>query len=105
MFALKSLLGNGKNPYHQIVQFAGEFERTRWHAIVEMLLNLGITLATRINTWGIYGCLAGTIAALLFRWIAVSVYSLRGVLNEEHEAAHNRNGCATSAYLRWRYWL
>ena len=81
MFALKSLLGNGKNPYHQIVQFAGEFERTRWHAIAEMLLNLGITLAT-INTWGIYGCLAGTIAALLFRWIAVSVYSLRGVLNE-----------------------
>lgn len=81
MFALKSLLGNGKNPYHQIVQFAGEFERTRWHAIVEMLLNLGITLAT-INTWGIYGCLAGTIAALLFRWIAVSVYSLKGVLNE-----------------------
>ena len=76
MFSLKSLLGNGKNPYHQIVQFAGEFERTRWHAIAEMLINLGITL------WGIYGCLAGTIAALIFRWIVVSVYAFNGILHE-----------------------
>lgn len=81
MFAIKSLLGNGKNPYHQIVQFAGEFQRTRWHAIAEMMINIVVTLAA-IKAWGIYGCLCGTIAALAFRWIVVTAYAFHSIMHE-----------------------
>ena len=79
-FAGKAMVENGKNIYHQIVQYEGAFKETQWHAVAEMSINLVVTVVA-IQFCGIYGCLIGTIAALLFRWCLVVWYSYRKILH------------------------
>ncbi len=79
LFAGKALLENGKNIYHQVIQFEGAFKQTQWHAVAEMMINLVVTLFA-VQICGIYGCLIGTIAALVFRWMLVVWYTYRKIL-------------------------
>ncbi len=79
LFAGKAVIENGKNIYHQVIQYEGSFKETQWHAVVEMCINLVVTLIA-IQFCGIYGCLIGTVAALVFRWAAVVWYSYRKIL-------------------------
>lgn len=80
LFSSKSLVECGKNIYHQVIQYDGSFQQTRWHAVVEMTLNLLVTLIA-IQFCGIYGCLFGTLAALVFRLGAILWYTCRRVLH------------------------
>ena len=81
LFALKAVLESGKSIYHQAVQFEGAFQQTRWHALVEMAINLTITLFG-IQFFGIYGCLFGTLAALLCRTVLIFRYTYRNILHQ-----------------------
>ena len=81
LFALKAVLESGKSIYHQAVQFEGAFQQTRWHALVEMAINLTVTLLG-IQFFGIYGCLFGTLAALLCRTVLVFRYTYRNILHQ-----------------------
>lgn len=80
LFALKTLVECGKNIYHQVVQFAGAFQPTRWHAVAEMAINLAVTLGC-IRPFGLCGCLLGTLAALGFRGVLVLRYTYKNLLH------------------------
>ena len=79
LFVIMNLLANGKLPSNQVVEFSGKFEQTRSHAIIEMIINITVSVFAIIK-WGICGAIIGTIAALLYRGIMVIYYSNKKIL-------------------------
>ncbi len=79
LFAIMNLLSNGKLPSNHVVEFSGQFDKTRSHAIVEMTVNIVISVFA-ILKWGICGAIVGTIAALICRSILMIDFANRKVL-------------------------
>lgn len=79
LFVIMNLLANGKLPSSYVLEYAGRFKETRSHAIVEMTINIIVSVAA-ILKWGICGAIAGTIAALLYRSVMTIYYSNKKVL-------------------------
>ena len=79
LFAIMNLLANGKLPINAILEYAGAFEKTRSHAIWEMIINITISVVA-IYFLGICGAILGTIAALLYRSIVTIYYSNKKIL-------------------------
>ncbi|MBE7044067.1 MAG: hypothetical protein E7397_00930 [Ruminococcaceae bacterium] len=79
LFVLMQLLANGKLPVSGIIEYAGDFKKTRSHAIWEMGINLTISIVALIYI-GICGALIGTIAALLYRGIVTIYHSNKKIL-------------------------
>lgn len=80
LFAVAKLLSAARMPANQVIEYAGGFKDTRWHAVTEMAINLTVSVVC-IFKWGICGALIGTIVAILFRSIAVVLYTNRRVLH------------------------
>ena len=80
LFVLMNLLSNGKLPSNHVLEYSGKFAETRSHAIIEMVINIVVSVAA-ILKWGICGAILGTIAALLFRGTVMIYHSNRKVLN------------------------
>lgn len=80
LFVFISLLSNGKMPMNQTINFAKHFSNTRIHAIIEVILNLCVSLIAVVFL-GIYGGLLGTIVALLFRGNIMILYANRKILH------------------------
>lgn len=72
LFVLMNLIANGKLPSNHVLEYAGRFSDTKHHAVIEMTVNLTVTVIAVIR-WGICGALVGTVAALLVRG-AMTVY-------------------------------
>ena len=79
LFVIMNLLANGKLPSNHVLEYAGKFEETRSHAIVEMTINIVVSIVA-ILVWGICGAIVGTIAALLYRGITMIWYSNKKLL-------------------------
>jgi len=79
LFVIMNLLANGKLPSNSIIEYSGSFEKTRSHAIWEMIINITVSVVAIIYM-GICGAILGTIAALVYRSIAVIYYANRNVL-------------------------
>ena len=79
LFVLMNLLANGKLPSNHVLEYSGEFEHTRSHAILEMLINITVSVVA-ILKWGICGAIVGTIVALLYRGTMMIYHSNRKVL-------------------------
>lgn len=79
LFVIMNLLSNGKLPSNHVLEYSGMFEATRSHAIVEMTINIVVSVFA-ILKWGICGALAGTILALLYRGIMMIYYANRKVM-------------------------
>ena len=92
LFALKAVLDSGKGIYHHVVQYEGAFQQTRWHALAEMTINLTVTLLG-IQFFGIYGCLFGTLAALLCRTVLIFRYTYRNILHQSMARPALKWGC------------
>ena len=60
LFVLMNLLSNGKLPSNHVLEYSGKFEETRSHAIIEMTINIVVSVAA-ILIWGICGAIVGTI--------------------------------------------
>ena len=72
MFTVVNLMTTLKHPLQQVINIAGKFDATRSHAIIEMVINISVSVAATF--WlGIIGCLIGTVAALLYR-VNVMIY-------------------------------
>ena len=80
LFVVMNLISNAKIPTNGIIEFAGEFEKTRSYAIWEMAINITFSVAA-ILCMGICGAILGTIAALLYRSVVTIYYSNKKVLN------------------------
>ncbi len=79
LFVVMNLLANGKLPSNHVLEYSGKFEETRSHAIIEMIINLVVSIAA-ILVWGICGAILGTIVALLYRGTMMIYYSNKKVL-------------------------
>ena len=79
LFVLMNLLANGKLPSNHVLEYSGKFEETRSHAIIEMAINIVVSVVA-ILVWGICGAILGTIVALLFRGTIMIYYANRKVL-------------------------
>lgn len=79
LFAMVHLLQSGRFSSQKVIEYAGEFRSTQWHAAAEMILNLVVSIAGVI--WcGIYGVLYGTIVALLFRSVIMIHFACKRIL-------------------------
>ena len=79
LFVVMNLLSNGKLPSNHVLEFSGKFEATRSHAVVEMVVNIVVSIVA-ILKWGICGAIFGTIVALLYRGTMMIWYSNKKVL-------------------------
>lgn len=79
LFVIMNLVSNSKIPANSIIEYSGDFEKTRSYAIWEMVINISVTVAA-ILYMGICGAILGTIAALLYRGIMTIRYSNKKVL-------------------------
>ena len=79
LFVLMNLLSNGKLPSNHVLEYSGKFEETRSHAIIEMVINIVVSIVA-ILIWGICGAILGTIVALLFRGTMMIYYANKKVL-------------------------
>ena len=80
LFVLMNLAANTKLPSHGIIEYAGEFEKTRSHAFWEMIINLVVSVVA-IMFLGICGAIIGTLAALVFRGVLIIAYANKDVLH------------------------
>ena len=80
LFVIMNLLANGKLPSNHVLEYSGKFEETRSHAIIEMVVNIVVSVVA-ILFWGICGAIIGTIVALLYRGTMMIYYSNKKVLN------------------------
>lgn len=79
LFVIMNLLANGKLPSNHVLEFAGVFDKTRSHAIWEMVINIAVSVVA-ILKWNICGAIVGTITALLYRGTVMIFYANKKVL-------------------------
>lgn len=76
LFAAFYVLHNGRTSSATLINIAQHFERTKWRAVVEAIINVTISVIC-INIFGIYGVLLGTVAALFYRSNDMIIYAAR----------------------------
>ena len=79
LFVIIELLNHGRGIMNQAINIAGHFKLTTSRTIAESVINLTVSLVA-VVFWGIYGVLAGTIIALLYRTNDIIIYSNRRLL-------------------------
>ena len=80
LFVIMNLIANSKIPANGIIEYSGDFEKTRTYAIWEMIINITVSIVA-ILYMGICGAILGTVAALLYRGIVTIYYSNKKILN------------------------
>jgi len=79
LFVLMNLIANCKMPANSIIEYSGDFSKTRSYAVWEMIINLTVSVVA-ILYMGICGAILGTVAALVYRGIVTIYYSNRKIL-------------------------
>lgn len=80
LFVAIALLTAMRTPMLCTINYAGHFKKTTPQTVFESALNLVVSLIG-VHYFGIYGVLAGTIAALLYRTNDVIIYANRKILH------------------------
>lgn len=79
LFMINALLCNLRIPQLTIVTAVGHFRETQWHAVIEALCNIVISIIL-VKKLGIYGVLIGTTCSYLFRDIMFIIYVNNNIL-------------------------
>lgn len=87
LFALMNILASSKLPATLVIEYSGDFERTRSHAIWEMIINITLSVVS-IYFFGICGAILGTIAALIYRTLVSVRYSNKKILHRSVMATY-----------------
>ena len=87
LFALMNLIANSKLPSNSVIEYSGDFEKTRSYAIWEMVINISVSVVA-IVCMGICGAILGTVAALVYRSIMTVYYSNKKILGRNQMAAY-----------------
>lgn len=90
LFVVYQVLNAGRKVPQNAINVAGHFEKTKYRALLEAGINLGLTLVL-VPFFGIYGALLGTIVALLYRTNDIIIYVNKYILMRS----------PTKTYLRW----
>ena len=70
------LLQNARKSSLTMIQISQKFEETKWWALAEVAVNI-VSSVILVYFWGIYGVLAGSLIALLFRSFEIITYASR----------------------------
>lgn len=89
-FAAIPLLTCGRLSVSNLINYAGHFKKTQWRAILESAINL-VTSIFGIWYFGIFGALAGTIVASLYRSNDMILYAYKYLIE----------GKPWKTYKRW----
>lgn len=89
LFTTYQLLNCGRTPSHNPIGFEGKFKETQWRAWLETIINLVVSFVC-VFQFGIYGVLAGTIAALLYRANDIIIYANKVVLKRSPWPTYRR---------------
>ena len=81
LFTAVELLFSAKQPSGMLLNISGRFEETRQQALIEMGINLLVSVMSVLR-FGIAGCLFGTLAAHLYRYTALILFTRTEVLGE-----------------------
>lgn len=81
LFVIMNLAANSKLPANGVIEYSGDFQKTRSYAIWEMVINISISIVA-ILYMGICGAIIGTIAALVYRGIVTIRYSNKEILKQ-----------------------
>lgn len=91
LFTLVFLLQGARGPMQLVSEYACHFKQTRGQAIIEMIVNLSVSIVG-VYFLGIYGVLLGTIAALLYRANAIIIYVNKKILDRSPWVTYKRWG-------------
>lgn len=89
LFTLVFLLQGARGPMQLVIEYAGCFKDTRGQAILEMIINLSVSIIA-VTRLGIYGVLIGTIVALLYRVNAIILYVNKIILRRSPWGTYKR---------------
>lgn len=98
LFTLVYLLQGARGPMQLVSEYAQHFKQTQHQAIIEMVINLSVTI-TSVLKFGIYGVLFGTIAALLYRANAIIIYTNKVILKKSPFGTYKRWGWCFVVFL------
>ena len=77
---LVAMMGCMRRPYQLVVEAAGHFKQTRNGAILEIVINVVISLVM-LYLFGIIGVIIGTFAACVVRTLQYALYSYKNILH------------------------
>ena len=80
LFISIELISGCRRAMQNTINVAGHFKATVSRTVTETVINLAVSLAL-VGRYGIYGVLAGTIAALLYRSNDIIIYGNRRILD------------------------
>lgn len=83
LFVVIKILESMRNASLNTNSVAGYFKQTQKHAIIESIINLGVSLIA-VNIIGIYGVLIGTIVAFLYRNVVAIYYADHVILKRKN---------------------
>lgn len=80
-FSISTAANAAETPRIQLLSIAGKFDDTKKQAIMEMFINIAVSIPATL-LFGIPGCLLGTVAALFYRLNALILYSSKNIFGE-----------------------
>ena len=86
LFVAVEMLRAIRNSSVNTISVAGAFKETSHHAIIESILNLGLSIVA-VQFYGIHGVLIGTIIAFLYRDVVSIWYSNKKILKCSSKAS------------------
>ena len=89
LFFTMQLLNILRGPCNNLINIAGHFLKTKNRAMIEMVINIVVSLVC-VKWLGIYGVLIGTISALLYRTNDIIIYANRKILNRSARGTYKR---------------
>lgn len=89
LFVIIQLIQSGRLSSMKIIEYAGEFEKTQWHAVLEAALNIAVSVIGVIK-FGIYGVLLGTIVSLLVRSVLMIYYAHKKILKVSQKTIYKK---------------
>lgn len=87
LFCLANLLSTCRSTENNLISLAFHAKQTIPRTCVEAIINIVISLIL-VNKVGIYGCLIGTIASLLYRTNDIIIYANTKILNRKPRTAY-----------------
>lgn len=82
LFVLMNLCASAKLPANSVIEYSGEFEKTRSYAVWEMFINIAFSVAA-IMYMGICGAILGSVFALIYRGIMTIYYTNKKILKRK----------------------
>ncbi len=80
VFILSGFFNGVRLPYQLLVQAAGHYKQTKNGAIIEMIINITVSVILVIR-FGVIGVAIGSLIATVFRTIQYTIYSSKKILN------------------------